>query len=146
MVMRTTSVLLILLHLNPILACKYDATTFDQFTYDHRFSLEPVCIAAKCAHENEDLEKQNYGKDLTNTEYTVSEKSIGAQIFENLLTGQANADGVTMEMYMNEILIPMAYFSIVLFVLNLYAGVNGACSRLICTCLCPKKRCCCTWI
>ena len=141
---RTTSVLLILLHLNPILACKYDATTFDQFTYDQRFSLEPVCIAAQCAHENRDKEKQNYGKDLTNTEYTVSEKSIGAQIFENLLTGQANADGVTMEMYMNEILIPMAYFGIVLFVLNLYAGVNGACSRLICTCLCPKKRCCCT--
>ena len=110
--------------------------------YSDRISIEPVCIAALCGYQQRDKDKEDVAGELTDRT-TVTEKSKGAILFQNLLSGKVVLEE-DWSLYINDVLTPLAVLGVVFGIINLYSGINGICSRLLCTCLCPKWRCCCT--
>ena len=134
----------LLLVSTPLRATAECETPTNDGVYSSRVSLEKVCLVAACAHAGRNTENDGYASEL-NKQNTVDEESSGAELIEALLTGkESTPSGATWDGYINDVLVVAAIPGAILAFLCYTIGLNAVCSRLICSCFCPKWRCCCT--
>ena len=106
-------------------------------------SKETVCFQAECKANEQKNAKVTRAANKLNKEGGVDQESSGAKMFGDMLAGKEVAPGVY-EQYVIDVLGPLIAPGIIFAILNFSFGINAVCSRLICKCLCPRKRCCCT--